>query len=721
MADAFTLTQKENGIAELKFDLPGEKVNKLSIPVLHELEGHIDQLAKNPNVQALLITSGKEGVFIAGADLKSFEPAFKTPGKAEEIIRTGHQTFEKLASLPFPTIAVIDGACLGGGLELALSCSYRLVSDSPKTQLGLPEVSLGIFPGWGGTQRLPRLIGLQEGLGIILGGKSVNGLKAWKLKIADEIVRYEFLKEGVESFLKVILTQEGKKKVQKRRGEKSFFTSLLEDNGLGQSVIFHLAKKNVLEKTGGNYPAPLIALDVVKSTYSLNLNEGLKKEADIFVENIGNGFGLAKDLIGMFFTQEALKKQTGAPSGTKSKEVKSAAVIGAGTMGGTIAWLLADKGIFVRLKDLTFDIIGKGLSHAKSLFQKGVKVKKLTKSEAELKFQLISGTVDDSGFQHADFVIEAATENLELKRKIFTDLEKVVKKDTIIASNTSSLTIDSMAEGMKYPDRFVGMHFFNPVNKMPLVEVVAGTKTSKEAIATTVELAKKLGKTPIVVKDCPGFLVNRIFLVGANEMMLMLEEGYTMEEINEAALQFGMPMAPFELVDEVGVDVTYKVCEVFYKAYGERMNPSQILKSMVDSGNIGKKANKGFYLYDGKKKTENPNVKTLLKNVHRRKNTLKKEEILPRFLFSMINEASRCLEEKVVERADFLDMALIMGTGFPPYRGGLLRYADTIGAKKIVTDLKNFQESQGIRFTPSKLLEQMSQNNTPFYSDEDQT
>lgn len=716
MSQIFKTTVEPNGVAELKFDLPNEKINKFSLPVLNDLEQEIDRLAKNPNIKILKLTSGKENIFIAGADLHGFEPAFEDPSIAKTIIQTGHRVLDKLAKLPFPTIAVINGACLGGGLECALSCTYRVVTDNPKTQLALPEVNLGIFPGWGGTQRLPRLVGLTEGLNMILTGKSIPGMKAYKIGLADAIVPYEFVDEKVTQFVASVLTDSGKKAVLARRSKKPLSNRLMDDNPIGRAIVFKKAESTVKEKTKGHYPAPLIALDVVKKSYTLPLEEGLKVEVDGFLSNIPDGLHQARELIPLFFTQEALKKETGVPANIKPKEIRSAAVLGAGTMGASIAWLFADHNIFTRLKDLSWDVLGKGMSVIRGLFAKGLKARKITRSEFDRRFQLVSNTTDYSGFQHADFVLEAATENLELKKKIYQELEKVVSEKTIIASNTSSLTIESMADSLKHPERFIGMHFFNPVNKLPLVEIAPGKKTSPETLATVVDLAKKLGKTPVIVGDCPGFLVNRILIPGANEMILMYEEGYTKESLSKATASFGMPMEPFELADEIGIDVTYKVGDVFEKGYGERMRPPKLLKLMVDKGLLGKKVNKGFYLYKkDQKEGFNPEIEPLRESVHRTTASHPEEEILPRFLYSMINEAARCLEEKIVQRPDYLDMALIMGIGFPPFQGGLLRYADKVGAKQIVDTLKKLSREHGARFEPCKLLVKMSETGKTFY------
>lgn len=717
MTSAFQLQISQDGIAELTFNLPNEKVNKLSLPVMEELEKHLDQIANNSSIKALKLTSAKEGTFIAGADLHSFEKVFDSPEKAEEIIRTGHRVFNKLQNLPFPTVAVINGACLGGGLECALSCTYRIATDNPKTQIGLPEVNLGLFPGWGGTQRLPRLVGLTEGLNMILSGKAVNGMKAWKIHLTDAVYPAEFLTDKSNEFVQLILTPQGKAQIEKRRKSSSFLNFLMESNPIGRSIVFSKAKKAVLEKTKGHYPSPLIALEVIEKSYPLPLKDGLKVEADTFIANIPHGFSLAKNLIGLFFIQEAAKKDPGISSTVKPKEIGSAAVIGAGTMGASIGWLLADHKVFTRVKDVSWEIVGKGIGTAYELFKKGVKARKITPCELDRRFQLISGTIDYSGFQHADIIIEAATENLDLKKKIFAEVESVVKENALIASNTSSLTIAEMSQGMKNPERFVGMHFFNPVHKMPLVEIVAGTKTTPDMIATAVDFCKKLGKTPIVVGDCPGFLVNRIFMQGANEVMLLLEDGYPIEVVEKSILDFGMPMGPLELADEVGTDVAYKVGKSFEKAYGERMRPAKLLQLMSEKGLYGRKNGKGFYIYEDKKAPRlNPEAVKLLNSVKDNTKPRKDEDVVPRFIYGMINESGRCLEEKVISRPDFLDLCLILGIGFPPFRGGLLRYADSIGVPEVVSTLKRLESDYGMRFKPCPLLERMAQSNQKFYN-----
>lgn len=707
MSNAFKLSVDNDGIGHLVFDLPGEKVNKFSPEVLDELDKCIDEAAKNKQIKVLAISSGKDNIFIAGADLHSFEPIFKDPSKGAEIISRGHRVFNKLQNLPFPTVALINGACLGGGMELALACTYRVVSDSPKTLLGLPEVTLGIVPGWGGTQRMPRLIGLTESLPMILGGKPVKGLKAWKMKLADAIVAAEFFKDGTHKFLKECITPEGKKNILKRRERSGIKNALLENNPLGRAFVYRTAKKDILKKTKGHYPAPLVALDLIEKSYTAPLNKGLDMEIKTFTDNLSTAFVNAPNLIHLFFVNEELKKDTGATSDVKPADIRTAGVIGAGTMGSGIAWLFSSKDIPIRMKDVDTTALGKGFGAAYSIYKKLVKDRKLKKNEANLKFHNISGTTDMSGFKNVDLVIEAATENLDLKLSILKEIESVVRPDTIIATNTSSLRVADMAKALKHPERFVGMHFFNPVNKMPLVEVVASDKTSPQAIATAVDICKKLGKTPIVVRDCPGFLVNRIFVIGANEIMRMYEAGADPHQLEKMMLDFGMPMSPFELADEVGNDVGYKVSKIFEEAYGPRMAAPKIVTLMYENKLLGKKTGKGFYIYDGKNKKFNPEADALRKKTGTKQESISTEEMLSRTFLIMINEAARCLEEKIVTNTGYLDMALIMGIGFPPFRGGLIKYANSLGIENVVKKLQELEKIYGNRFTPCDYLKKM--------------
>lgn len=715
MSDAFRLSIDPEGIGHLVFDLPDEKINKISVPVLEELDTILEGLKDNTQIKVLLITSPKKGIFIAGADLNSFESFFRDYELGKRAVTMGHSVFSKLENLPFPTIAVIDGACLGGGLELALACTYRVVGDGPKTSLGLPETTLGLFPGWGGTQRLPRLVGLTEGLKMILTGKAVNAKKAWKIKLADAILPSEFLEEKVSEFVKECLSEKGKKKILERRKRKGVMTWALERNPVGRALVFWQAEKGVLKKTKGQYPAPLAALDIVRKTFALPLEKGLKYEREKFASAVENELRYATNLIQIFFTSEAIKKDPGVAEVKKpALDVKSVGVIGAGVMGSGIAWLMSYRDIPVRMKDISWEAVSKGYAYAWDTYKTLMKIRKLKPNEANRKFHQLAGTVDYTGFKKLDLVIEAAVENIDLKHKILEEIEGAVRSDALIATNTSSLTVQELADKMKHPERFLGMHFFNPPARMPLVEIVAGEKTSPEAIATAVEFCKKLKKTPIVVKDCSGFLVNRVFARGFVEIMRMLEEGVEMERLEKLFLKFGLPMGPFVLADEIGNDVNLKAFRGFEHAYGDRMHMPELLTEVNARELYGKKVGKGFYLYKNKKKTPNPEIAKILgekvKSIE-----ISDEEIIDRSVLAMINEAALCLEEGVVANPRYLDLALIYGIGFPPFRGGLLRYSDTRGAKSIVSKLKQFQLVYGDRYKPAELLLEKERENKGFY------
>lgn len=678
---------------------------------MQEFETILDDLANHKDIRVLVIKSAKPDIFIAGADIKEIQTA--TPESADQLIKNGQRTFSKLASLPFPTIAFIDGVCLGGGCELALACTYRVVTDNPKTTIGLPEVTLGIIPGWGGTQRLPRLVGLTEGLGMVLSGKGVNGPKAFKLKLADAIVPAEFGELKLEEFINYILSPKSKQQVAERRKRGGFSNWLLEGNPLGRAFVFWKARKDLLEKTKGHYPAPVIALDVIKEGFPLSLEKGLDVEKGAFIKNMGGGFDNAKNLTTLFFTSESLKKDAGVPIDVKGAKIGTAGVIGAGTMGAGLTWLFSNQNIPVRMKDISWEALTKGYASINDIYKKLIKIRKVKPNEANLKFHRVSGTTDYSGFNHADIVIEAATENLDLKHQIFADLEAVCKPNTVIATNTSSLSVNEMAAKFKKPERFLGMHFFNPVNRMPLVEIIPGKKTSPEALATAIDTCRKLGKTPIVVGDCAGFLVNRVFMQGANESLRLFQDGVDKDRLGKLMTDFGMPMSPFELGDEVGNDVTYHVSQTLENAYGERMKAPPIVQKIYDNKLFGKKTGKGFFIYQGKKKKFNDAVLKFVTGGTDK--NLSDQDILDRINFLMINEAARCLEEKIINRADYLDMALIMGTGFPPFRGGLLKYADDRGLNVVVERLNEFAGKYGDRFKPADLLVSMAREGKTFY------
>ncbi len=714
MSNTLTLTIEKNGVANLIFDLPNEKVNKLSKVVLEELEKAINVIDGNKAIRVLLITSPKRDIFIAGADINEIRDIKDSKDALEKVSR-GQNILHKISQLKIPTVAIINGACLGGGLELALACKYRVAVTNKKTSLGLPEVNLGIIPGFGGTQRLPRLIGLQESLKIILSGKAIDASKAFKIGLVDDLAREEFLEEKLSEFVTEILKGEENLYLKKR---KDLRRKLCCSEFLTKYIVFYLAKKDLYEKTKGNYPAPFYALEVIKRTYSAckSIESGLKVELEAFCELAVDD--ISKNLIQIFFTSEALKKDLGVEN-VEGYEVKNAALLGAGVMGGGIAWLFANNNVDIRLKDITQNAIALGYNQVSKIYNQLKKIKKVTEEQSNAKIANITNSLDFVGFDKIDYVVEAVVENIDVKKKVLAEAEEKVSRNAVIVSNTSSLSISEMSSALKRPEQFAGMHFFNPVNRMPLVEVIRGEKTSDQTIATVVKLTKKLGKTPIVVKDVAGFLVNRILLPYMNEASYLLQEGAEIKRVDSLIEKFGMPMGPFVLADVVGIDVGVKVAHSLYEGYGERMKVSAILDEIYNNHKdlLGKKSNKGFYLQSNNQ--VNSEIEKILVKVRKSENIVKREisdsEIIDRCLLTMINEAAKCLEENVVKNAAYLDMAMIMGTGFPPFKGGILRYADLRGIKEVVSKLHELNEKHGLRFEVSKLLLEMAKNDQKFY------
>lgn len=710
----FSVEKKSSGLVVLTFDLEGEKVNKLSTPVMRAFESTLHELSHDSSISVLMITSAKPGIFIAGADLDEIK-GISTIEDGIEKTKMGQAIFSVLETLPFPTVAAIRGACLGGGLELALACTFRIASDDDKTQLGLPEVNLGIIPGFGGTQRLPRLIGLAHALPLILTGKPVIAKKALSIKLVDQLVSSTFFETQSEAFCEHLMKHSIQDRIMKKRYKTSYLVRYLGLNVWIRMFICHMAKKNVLKKTKGFYPAPLAAIRAVQFGLNTSLSLGLNKESREFGELAITP--ISKNLIHLFFVSESMKKYKGIDTQDSPRSIVSGGVLGAGLMGGGIAWLLSSRDIPVRVKDITWDAVGKAYSAAQKMYKPLIKRRKLSVSQADMALLKMAGTLSYKGFEHLDIVIEAIVENSDIKKSVFKDLETVVRPDTIIASNTSSLSITDMGSVLQNPERFVGMHFFSPVNRMPLVEIIPGEKTSNETVLTLVELCKRLKKTPIVVQNCPGFLVNRILIPYVNEAILLLEDGAEIAEIDQVAESFGMPLGPLSLADEVGLDVGYKVAKLLEEGYPDRMTVAKSFDAIyADTTLRGKKSGQGFYVH-GAKKSVNPTISTILET-HQfvTDKYLSTSKIRDRLLLIMVNEASRCLSENVVENVELLDLAMILGTGFPPFRGGLCKYADQEGLPSIVSKLKALSIEAGTRFEPSPYLVELAESGKTFYT-----
>lgn len=711
-SNSISLHIENNGVANIIINLENEKVNKLNQSTLSDLEKAINVVDGNKAIRVLLISSAKENNFIAGADIAEIKQLNENSQTIAKL-NFANQLFSRISNLKIPTVAVIEGSCLGGGLELALACKYRVAVISEKTILGLPEVNLGIIPGFGGTQRLPALVGLMQSFKLILTGKSIDAMQAFKIGLVDAITHKPFLNANLTKFVSDILENTNNNKILSAR--KNLAKSFCWSEKIFKFFIFYQARKNIFKATKGNYPAPFYALEVIKRTYKKPINKGLLVEQEAFVELAHSP--IAKNLIELFFTQEEVKKLANNNFKFQPKKV---ALVGAGIMGGGIAWLFANKNINIIVKDISNQAIALAYSAVLKIFNQLKEIKKINQTKLEQKILKISPATDYTGFAGAELIIEAVVENTQIKQKVLQEIESASNSEAIIVSNTSSLSINELSSVLNNPARFAGLHFFNPVNKMPLVEIIAGEKTSPETIQKLLTLSKQLGKTAVVVKDVAGFLVNRILLRYLNEAMYLLQEDSPILAIDNIIEEFGLPMGPFTLADTVGIDIGAKVAISLEQAYGERMQVALLLNSLQQEKLLGKKSNAGFYLYNNNKKTSvNPKIAEILQKIKpqlaKYEQKPDKQAIISRCIYSMINEASKCLEEQVIANAKQLDLAMIYGTGFPAFRGGLLRYADSVGIVKIVETLQQLQQIYGARFAVSDLLLSMAKNNTKFY------
>ena len=686
-------------IAMITFDLENEKINKLSFEVLKEFDEKLTLIQQDHTIKALVIDSAKKDIFIAGADIKEIEQ-LKDSEEVYEALMNIHKIFNKLENLPIPTIAYINGACMGGGLELALACKYRVLSTNEKTKLAFPEIKLGIFPGFAGTIRAPKLIGLLPSLDLILTGKTVDAKKAYKINLADAIfddAQKEFM---LGDFVQNAITGN-------LGSRKSFY--LLNYPPFNE-IIFKRTLKNLEDKVNSDFQAPFKALEVIKANMNKELEIAIKKEAEEFSRLAVTKE--SKNLIKLFFLFEKLNKnyeKTANP-------ISNVAIFGNGVMGKGIIWLFSKylKDVRIKLRDITqaHGII----KDVSKIYDYLVKSKKMTKNQMDFKLNTISYTDKLSGFKNMEFVIEAIVEDEEIKKQTYKQLETVLNDNAIIATNTSSISINKLGKDLKNKENFIGVHFFNPVNLMPLVEVIPSKDTSKETINKVLELLISCGKTPIVVGDCAGFIVNRILLPYLNEAAFILNEGSKIEHIDHLIKAFGMPMGPFNLADTVGIDVGYKVASILHEEYGYRMPVAPLIEKMYEAKYFGKKGETGgFYQYDGKDDYVNEHVISMLSNNGK---IISDEEIVQRCLYIMINEASRCLEENIVTDASIIDFAMITGTGFPAYKGGLLTYANEVGLKNILESLRKFERDYGSRFAPSNLLIKLVEQHEDFETGE---
>jgi 3-hydroxyacyl-CoA dehydrogenase / enoyl-CoA hydratase / 3-hydroxybutyryl-CoA epimerase len=689
-APSVVLQPGEDGIAFIRFDRSGSSVNVLDTATLRQLEVIVNDLDRR-SLRGIIFVSSKPAVFIAGADLKELAATEDRAG----LVELGQQIFTRIEALRCVTVAAIHGACAGGGLEISLTCDYRVASDAHVTKIGLPEVKLGLIPAWGGSTRLPRLIGLPRALKVILGGDLMPSAKALKLGLVDAIAPPERLTLLAERF------------VDKGKPRRSF-----RHWGWipAWQTVAALTRKSVLPKTRGHYPAASSAIDVVSKSVVRSIPQSLAAEKKAILA-LAEG-DVSRNLIRLFFLQDRAKHLP-AP---KAASIEKKAVIGSGVMGAGIAQWFAARGKEVLLRDVGPEQLAQGLHRAEKLFSDAKRRGILSSCEARAGMDRIVPAEIAVQMNSIDLVVEAVSEDMQVKKTIFADLEERVRLDTILATNTSALSIAEISRGLRDPTRLLGLHFFNPVHRMKLVEIARGELTSDLAIDTAVAFVQRIGKLPVVVKDRPGFLVNRILLPYLLEAVRLLVAGAPIEAIDESMLDFGMPMGPLRLLDEIGLDVASDVGETLCKAFPDRMHTPDVFAQLLADNAKGKKTGRGFYEYRSGR-VVGVNRFAISRREADDKASLTREQLQERMVFLMINEAARCLEEGIVDDPRDIDFAMVMGAGFAPFRGGPLRHADHIGITKVTENLERLARSRERQFAPSNLLIEMTRQEKKFYSD----
>ncbi len=697
-----------DNIVAITIDCPDSKVNKVSGGLLREISEMMNSIEKE-DVRGIAIVSGKEDNFVVGADIDELR-MMKSDLERGEYIRTAHDILNRLASFRVPKVCAVHGNCLGGGLELALVADWRIATDSAATVFGLPEVMIGLLPAAGGTHRLPRLIGLKAAMPMVLAGKNIRVNKARLLGLVDEVVMPHGLKEVAVARARILA-----EKKQKRKNRKSLGDFFLESNPLGRGIVFARARKMVMRQTKGLYPAPLEIIDSMEYGYRMGITRGLEKDAHRFVRLAA--LPETRALMNLFFGMTGMKKN---PLGKKARQVKKLAVLGAGLMGSGIASVSVPVCETVLLKDVTLDPVGRGMKEIWKGISRQVRSGSIKKFEGEKRYGKVVPCDDYRDFRNTDVVIEAVFEDLQLKRRILADVEAACGKETIFASNTSALPIKLIASGCRRPQNVIGMHYFSPVPRMPLLEIIKTEKTAEHVVATALELGIRQGKSCIIVKDGPGFYTTRILAPLLFEGGLLLAEGARMHEIDGAMRRFGYPVGPITLLDEVGIDVGAHVAETMAGIFAPRgiTGPAGLFR-MIEMGFLGRKSGRGMYRYDLPKKKgkrqENTEVYRMLGGATGRK--IDATEIQNRVSLMMVNEAILCLQEGIIPSPLTGDMGAILGLGFPPFRGGPFRYADAVGPAKLADMLKSHAEKHGMRFDPAPLLVQMATKGTFFYRD----
>ena len=708
---AVTVKPLEDGIVELNFDLEGESVNKFNRLTVEELGAAAQAMKADSSIKGMIVTSAKS-VFIVGADITEFGELFTL--SEEEIAGwciKSNQAFNAIEDLPFPTVTAMNGIALGGGLEMCLATDFRVMSTA--AQCGLPEAKLGLYPGFGGTVRMPRIVGVDNAVEWIAAGGQHKPEKALKDGVVDAVVEPEKLRDAALSLVKDCIA--GKIDYRAKRQEK---LEPLKLPPMENMMAFQTCSAMVMQQAGRNYPAPMAAVQTMQQHAGMTRDKALEVEAKGFAKVATTS--VADSLIGLFLNDQILKK-VASKWEKQAKPVNLAAVLGAGIMGGGIAFQSASKGTPIIMKDINEPALELGMSEATKLLAKRVERKKMQPAKMGQVLSSIRPTLNYGDFQSVDIVVEAVVENVKVKQSVLADVEKQVKDGTILASNTSTISITKLAEALQKPENFVGMHFFNPVHMMPLVEVIRGEKSSDEAVATTVAYAKKMGKTPVVVNDCPGFLVNRVLFPYFGGFGMILRDGADFQKVDKVMERFGWPMGPAYLMDVVGIDTGVHAAEVMAEGFPERMqyDHKDASEVMFENKRYGQKNGVGFYKYEtdkkGKpKKVVDETTYELIKPHVAAPKEFEDQEIIDRLMIPMCLELVRCLEENIVSSVADADMALIMGIGFPPFRGGALKYIDSIGVKAFV-ELCDQYKDLGPLYGPTAKLREMAANGESFY------
>jgi 3-hydroxyacyl-CoA dehydrogenase/enoyl-CoA hydratase/3-hydroxybutyryl-CoA epimerase len=705
----------DGDLALLKLDVAGRSVNVFTRQVMLDLNAALDRLAERSNLRIVVIRGMKKSGFVAGADIQQFAE-IKNAQEAIAISAAGQQLFDKLELLPMATIAIIHGPCLGGGLEIALGCDYRLVVDTPSTQLGLPEVELGLLPGWGGTQRLPRVVGLERALKIILGGKRLNAVEAFQWGLADGLARSE---SELAAQRDVLLERARSRGKQRRHGLplSTWRQWAFESTGLGRGAILRAARKMIDRRVWDDFPAPAEALEAIRTGLKQGMQAGLA-----FEREAASRLALSpacRNLVNVFLQRERARK----PAGVHGEPISRIGVVGAGTMGAGIAQLAAIRGCEVVVQEMDAEALGRGILKITELFNKALERGVLTPIEYERRLGAIKGTTSWEGFQNVELVVEAVLEEPALKKKVFEQLEQQTRPETVLATNTSSLSVTDLQTGLRHPERVAGLHFFNPVHKMDLVEVVRAPATNDASMKLLTRFTLALGKTPIRVGDGPGFVVNRVLIPYLNEALLLVNEGMDIDEVDGLMRRFGMPMGPLQLLDQIGLDVAAHVADSMQPRLGEGRAPNQVFRRLSESGWLGQKSGSGFYRYRGKKARVNKDVLPLVRSdaapstMQHLPAAVKRQQARERLVLLMVNESAACLGEGLAGSAQDIDLALILGTGWAPHRGGPLHYADTFGLTKAVETLAEFAQRVGLRYQPCEELRRRASRGEVFYNE----